>query len=430
MRWLGLFLFVAVCLGASPIAYEEVSMTIATYDGFQLPAILTVPKSQHPSHIAAVFIHGSGPQDYDGTASVTVPSISPPYYQTLTFKPFRDLAHALAEAGFPSLRYEKRSRYCGLHWAECNVTGGLVERLTLPDFEKDAAVAARYLLVGKMPAGTFVNTVAAIGHSEGCLLAPRVAAAVPGVRYVVNLHGAYTPFPGVLLDQLDAGLVKINDAINYVLTLDQSTAAVQKSLAALRQQANTVRLPAPTPPPSCGPPLRPAALCLGVRSPPILILWSWRRPCPGVGGQSAEARSRCKAFFDEYLATGGRPSKATTDLAPALCTNTEITTMVDDSEWVNITNAFYKAAAANLELHVMLVNGPSDWNIPPQHYTAMHRWLAAAGFGNPIFYARAVEIPTSPTGWSAAATSPARPPARPPARLSTLGTTLALPAPS
>lgn len=26
--------------------------------------------------------------------------------------------------------------------------------------------------------------------------------------------------------------------------------------------------------------------------------------------------------------------------------------------------------------------GPHDWNIPPQHYNAMHSWLVAAGFGS------------------------------------------------
>lgn len=116
-----------------------------------LPATLAMPRGNGPFP-AVVLVHGSGPQDRDETLGAS--------------RPFLDIARGLAARGIAVLRYEKRTRAHPAQFAGRD--------FTVDDETTDDAVAATALLraqPGIDPARVYV-----LGHSQGGLLAPRIAA--------------------------------------------------------------------------------------------------------------------------------------------------------------------------------------------------------------------------------------------------------------
>ena len=132
----------------APYAERE----LALGDGaLALPATLAMPKGAGPFP-AVVLVHGSGPQDRDETIGAN--------------RPFLDLARGLAERGVAVLRYEKRTRAHPQAFARGD--------FTVDDETTDDAVAAVDVLRAQPqvdPARVFV-----LGHSQGGMLAPRIAA--------------------------------------------------------------------------------------------------------------------------------------------------------------------------------------------------------------------------------------------------------------
>jgi len=77
-------LVLCIFAAAEPIPFQEFYTFVQTSEGVQLPAILTIPEQQHPNNIAAVFIHGSGPQDENETVIVPMSIPTQPYYRTFS----------------------------------------------------------------------------------------------------------------------------------------------------------------------------------------------------------------------------------------------------------------------------------------------------------------------------------------------------------
>ncbi len=130
-----------------------------------LPGLLTLPEGKGPFPLV-VLVHGSGPNDRDETVGPN--------------RPFRDLAHGLAERGVAVLRYDKRTRAHPMSFANGRFT---VREETIDD----ALSAAR--LARTIPEVDARRIVVA-GHSLGGILAPRIAAMDGKLAGVILLAGA------------------------------------------------------------------------------------------------------------------------------------------------------------------------------------------------------------------------------------------------
>lgn len=172
----------------------DIDLRIGGEDG--LPATLTLPRGAGPFP-AVVLVHGSGAHDRDETIGAN--------------KPLRDIAHGLAERGIAVLRYEKRTR----HQPELLSDGQLtIDRETTHDALH--AIAHLRQMRTIHPGRIFV-----LGHSQGGMLAPRIAARAPDVAGIILLAAPARPLLDLLVEQhrrlglLDDGV--INDAEQIAL---------------------------------------------------------------------------------------------------------------------------------------------------------------------------------------------------------------------
>ena len=157
-------------------SFREVSVKVGTGE-WQLPGTLTIPKDGGPFP-ATVLVHGSGPQDRDETVG--------------RLKPFRDLAWGLATKGIAVLRYEKRTKEHALKLVGSNT-------LTVKEETIDDALLAAELL-RKTP-GIDPKRVFIVGHSQGAMMAPRMALADPSLAGIALLAAPSRPLEDVMLEQ-------------------------------------------------------------------------------------------------------------------------------------------------------------------------------------------------------------------------------------
>ena len=128
--------------------FTEKELMVGAGEG-ALPATLTMPKGQGPFP-AAVLVHGSGPQDRDETIGAN--------------RPFLDIARGLAAQGVAVLRYEKRTKARPQDYA----AGVNIDNETTDD-----AVTALATL--RAQSGVDSKRIFVIGHSQGGMMAPRIA---------------------------------------------------------------------------------------------------------------------------------------------------------------------------------------------------------------------------------------------------------------
>lgn len=158
--------------GPLPYAAEEV--TIASVPGVTLAGTLTIPAGEGP-HPAVVLISGSGPQDRDETV--------------FGHRPFLVLADALTRRGVAVLRYDDRG---------AGKSTGDHASATSEDFARDAEAAFDFV---RNHEGIDPKRVGLVGHSEGGLIAPMVAARRADVAFVVLLAGPGVPGAEILVEQ-------------------------------------------------------------------------------------------------------------------------------------------------------------------------------------------------------------------------------------
>jgi uncharacterized protein len=157
-----------------PYREEEVSFANPVAAGATVAGTLTIPpgKGQFP---AVLLVAGSGPHDRDETL--------------MGHKPFLVLSDYLTRRGIVVLRYDKR----GIGQS----TGGYATATT-SDFGSDAEAGVAYL---RKRLEVNSAEVGLIGHSEGALIAPMVAATDPKVAYIVMMAGTGVPGDRVIEEQ-------------------------------------------------------------------------------------------------------------------------------------------------------------------------------------------------------------------------------------
>jgi dienelactone hydrolase len=150
----------------APYTAEEV--TITGPKGITLGGTLTIPKNANGPVPAIVTITGSGQQDRDEFIPVAG-----------GYRPFRQVADTLGRRGIAVLRMDDRT---------VGMSGGAIG--TSADYADDIRAALAYLRTRK---DIDANRLGLVGHSEGGLIGPMVAATDSRLKTLVVMAGpAYT----------------------------------------------------------------------------------------------------------------------------------------------------------------------------------------------------------------------------------------------
>lgn len=162
-----------------PFPYEIRDITFESIcPGVTIAGTLTLPEGEGPFP-AVILITGSGPQDRDETL--------------FDHKPFWVIADHLSRRGIAVLRCDDRG-----------VGGTSVGGQTDPDsFDLATDVRAAIDFISHQP-GIDPERIGLIGHSEGGLIAPIVAADDPRIRFIVMLAGTGVPGDQILIRQAAA----------------------------------------------------------------------------------------------------------------------------------------------------------------------------------------------------------------------------------
>ena len=158
-----------------PYPYKEEFVNITNGD-VTLAGTLTLPQSNKPVP-AVILISGSGAQNRDE--------------ELMEHKPFLVIADYLTRHGIAVLRYDDRG---------FGESTGDFATATTTDFASDATAALNYL---KTRQEINPNQLGAIGHSEGGIIAPMVAAADKSVAFIVLLAGTGVPGDSIIIMQAD-----------------------------------------------------------------------------------------------------------------------------------------------------------------------------------------------------------------------------------
>ena len=161
-----------------PYPYRDEDVTYENkIQNVTLAATFTVPQGKGPFS-AVVLITGSGPQDRDETL--------------LGHKPFLILSDYLTRHGIAVLRADDRGT--------AKSTGDF-KTATTADFATDTEAGIAYL---KTRPEVDPHKIGLIGHSEGAVIAPMIAARNPDVAFIVMMAGSGVSGDQVLVAQREA----------------------------------------------------------------------------------------------------------------------------------------------------------------------------------------------------------------------------------
>ncbi len=168
----------------APFTAEEVKIKVKDY---QLAGTLLLPKSGARPFPAVVTSTGSGQQTRDEPL---------PFPNLKDYKLFRQLAEHLASRGIAVLRVDDRG---------VGDSTGLetLEKATTFDFADDVRAQVAYL---RTRAEIDPKRIAIVGHSEGGVIAPLVAASDPQLAAIVLMAGSGKRGDEIILYQMNRAL--------------------------------------------------------------------------------------------------------------------------------------------------------------------------------------------------------------------------------
>lgn len=214
-----------------PFPYREESVFYDNPEaGVALSGTLTLPFSKNPSPVV-LLISGSGPVDRDEALC--------PYqqlrYRNIGHKPFLILADYLTRQGIAVLRWDKRG---------CGKSTGDYDKSTTQDFASDVLAGVAYL---KSRKEVNSNQIGLIGHSEGGIIAPMVAAGSKDLAFIVLMaapavNGEKTVYEQSRLAQLASGaseetMVQAHKFLKQVCTILKTEPDPQIAAGQLREMA-------------------------------------------------------------------------------------------------------------------------------------------------------------------------------------------------
>ena len=144
-------------------------------NGYKLNAVYTYIDDGN-AHPAVLLIAGSGPSDYDETIGV--------------LKPFKDIAHGLAQEGINSLRVDKRTfSYATDFDIKCGIEEEYLDDCkAIIEYLKSQNISSLYLL----------------GHSLGGQIATELAASIEGVDGMILFNSSARHLADIACDQYSA----------------------------------------------------------------------------------------------------------------------------------------------------------------------------------------------------------------------------------
>lgn len=196
-----------------PYPYRSEEVTVESVPGVRLAGTLTLPTGAGP-HPGVVLVTGSGAQDRDETL--------------LGHKPFLVLSDHLTRNGIAVLRLDDRGT---------GQSTGSFAAATSEDFARDASAALRWL---RARPEVKDDAVGIVGHSEGGMIGPMVAARYPDdVNFLVLLAGPGMPSAELLM--LQGALISRAGGESEAEV--QRTIALQRELfSAIAQTADSTAL--------------------------------------------------------------------------------------------------------------------------------------------------------------------------------------------
>ena len=181
-----------------PYSVEEVTVYNADAN-VNLAATLTLPKIDNPARTVVILISGSGPQDRDETY--------------MGHKPFLVLSDYLTRKGIAVLRYDERG---------VGASTGNFDKATTADFADDVKHLVSYL---KNRTDLQFQNIGLIGHSEGAIIAPKVANSTKEVSFMVMLAGTGLSGKQVSLQQaLDLRNFAVDEEESYKAYIERAIA--------------------------------------------------------------------------------------------------------------------------------------------------------------------------------------------------------------
>jgi dienelactone hydrolase len=152
-----------------------------------LAGTVTIPQDERKRHPAVIIISGSGAQDRNGKTPELKFSVQ-----------YKTLAQELSDSGTLVLRYDER----GVGESE-----GDFSTASLTDLVSDVKAGISYL---KTRLDVDTTRICLIGHSEGGIIAPKIASEDTTIKAIVLMAGTAKPLDQVITEQQEYVLKKQN----------------------------------------------------------------------------------------------------------------------------------------------------------------------------------------------------------------------------